>query len=130
MWRRCTATFVALLMISGCTLFSGVKPESVNQSFYLSYALVQSAYDSIQIAIVGGQITTQAQANRLKEPVDETKVSLDAAKAIWDATGNIDQGVFDTTRTTLLALQQTLLALGAEDTRPDIIVPGAAGATS
>ena len=81
------------------------------------------------IAIIGGQITTQAQARKLKEPIDKAKADLDAAKALFNAGDSFDDGVFDNTRTTLAVLQKTLIALGAEDTRPDIEpVPAGAGA--
>jgi hypothetical protein len=116
---------VGLLMVSGCSVLQGTKPESVNQSFYLAYALVQSGYDSIQIAIQGGHVTTQSQANKLKLPLDQAKQSLDTAKAVWDAGDDFDAGVFDVTRNALLALQQTLLTLGGEANRQPVIPPDA-----
>ena len=118
--KRLIATVTALLMLSGCSIFGSVQPESVNQSFYLAYALVQSSYDSIQIAIVGGQIKTQEQARKLKDPVDATKANLDTAKALFDAGDTFDEGVFDSTRTTLVAIQQALLALGADSGTPEL----------
>jgi len=115
MLRKWTTMIMMLFMVTGCSLFQGAKPETVNQSFFLAYALVQSGYDSIEIAILGGHIKTQEQARRLKEPIDRSKAALDAARVTFDATGILDDGVFNSTRTALLALQQTLIALGAGD---------------
>lgn len=115
MWKHIIAMVVGLLMISGCSIFQGTKPESVNQSFYLAYALVQSGYDSIQIAIQGGHVKTQQQAKSLKDPLDKAKANLDTAKAAWDLGDSFDEGVFDGTRSALVAIQQTLLALGAAE---------------
>lgn len=112
-----------LLLMTGCV---GIKPESVNQSFYLSYALVQSGYDSIEIAILGGHVKTQVQANQLKKPLDDLKTGLDAAKVAWDAGLGFDEGIFTDTQTTLRLLQQSLIALGAEDGRPTFDPVGAA----
>lgn len=116
--KRILAAISAVLLVSGCSTFSGVKPESVNQSFYLAYALVESAYDSIEIAIIGGQITSAEQARALKAPVDESRASLDQARQLFDAGQDFDMSVFTSTRQTLLLLQKTLVALGAEDDRP------------
>lgn len=121
--KKMVATITALLMLSGCGLFGGVQPESVNQSFYLAYALVQSGYDTVEIAILGGQIKTQSDARKFKDPLDKAKADLDVAKALFNAGDTFNDGVFDGARTTLVALQQALIALGAEDTRPDLI-PG------
>lgn len=118
--KRMIAAVSALLLVAGCSSLSGVKPESINQSFYLAYALVESAYDSIEIAIMGGQIKTAEQARSLKKPVDESKAALDEARRLYDLGQDFDMSVFTSTRQTLLLLQKTLVALGAEDTRPTL----------
>jgi hypothetical protein len=115
----------ALLLLAGCPNMGGVKPESVNQSFYLAYALVESAYDSVELAILGGYIQTQVDARNIKRPIDETKASLDIAKVAYDNGRPFDEGVFTTTRQTLLLLQKSLIALGAEDNRPQLQPQGA-----
>lgn len=113
---------MVFFMVTGCGMFQGVKPETVNQSFFLAYALVQSGYDSIEIAILGGHIKTQEQARRLKEPIDRSKAALDVARVTFDTTGILDEGVFSSTRTALLALQQTLIALGGAESASGIML--------
>ena len=115
------------VLVAGCSSLSGVKPESVNQSFFLAYALVESAYDTLEISIMGGHIKSQEQARSLKGPIDSTKAQLDVAKALFDQGLAFDVGVFSNTRQTLLLLQKTLVALGAEAQEPDL-VPSPTGA--
>ncbi len=129
MWKRVIAALSAVLLVAGCSSLAGVKPESVNQSFYLSYALVESAYDTLEISIMGGHVKSQEQARTLKSPIDQIKAQLDLAKALYDQGQAFDMSVFTNTRQTLLLLQKTLVALGAEAQTP-VLEPEPTGATT
>jgi len=109
---------LAMFALQACTLFTGgqpvPKPETVNQSFLLAYALVDSSYQSVSLALQDPTVTmTREQAQDLKDSIDSVRVALDAQRALFDLGQPYDNGVFANTRLALNAIRTALISFGA-----------------
>jgi len=120
---KLTVLLSTILMLIGCQTFGnlgGVKPETVNQAFLLSYALIDAANESVADSIVMGALTDRRTAQNLRDEIQDAKDELDEAYDLFQMGREFDEDVFNNTRTALLAVRAALQAAGAETSSIDV----------
>ena len=117
-----TAWLLAL-SITGCSVISEMKkaqPKTANESFLLSFALVESSYQILMAAIQNPSVElSKAQAQEIKDKIDVVHTNLSAAYSAYQLQGVLNNAdVFTTVRTGLQEIRTALAAFYAAGETP------------
>lgn len=106
---------IAVVSLSGCSIFNAATPQSPSQALAYGYGTVASVRNAAATALQSGTLTV-AQAQQVLTYTDEARSALDAGETLLVTTPSGDVSSYLATVTNLLTQAQALLPKAAAAT--------------